>query len=481
MATKSLLKSPQYEATCSICLEYFREPVTLNCGHNFCHACIAQYWETLEATATCPQCRKTTQQRSFRPNKQMANLVEIVKQMKAAQVTPAGQERACERHQEGLKLFCEEDQTPICLICHLAREHRDHTAFPIEEAAQDYKGKIQIHVSVLKEEKTELEKLHTAGERKCEKNIKKIEAEKQKAVSAFQELRCFLEEQEQLIFAQLEQLKEKFVKMRDETLTKLSTEVSRLATLIAEMEEKCQQPAIEFLEDIRSTLNKCQQGEFQKPADISPELENSLVNLTEKNTVLTKALKKYKGLLSSELKKQNDPDVYETVKVTLDPETASPFLILSPDLERVQLGVTQRILPPSSKRFEHYHCVLGNDGVTSGRITFVVDVRFKWGWAVGVAKESVNRKQRVTLKPEEGVWALRFANGKYQALTSPRTNLPLAQKPRKIRVFLDYERGKVVFCDESDTEIYCFKTSFNEKIFPFCQITHLKAHLRFCL
>ncbi|XP_060094750.1 zinc finger protein RFP-like [Heteronotia binoei] len=314
MATKSPTKSFQDEATCSICLEYFREPVTLNCGHNFCQACIAQYWETLEASTTCPQCRETTQQRSFRPNKQMANLVKIVKQMKAEQVMPAGEERACERHQEGLKLFCEEDQTPICLICHLSREHRDHTVFPIEEAAQDYKEKIQIHLSILKEEKREQEKFHTAGKRKCQKNIKKIEAEKQKAVSVFQEMRCFLEEQEQLILAPLEQLKEKFLKMRDELLTKLSTEVSCLATLITEMEKKCQQPASEFLEDIRSTLNKCQQKEVQKPADIPPELEKSLVNLSEQNAVLTTAFKKCKDLLSSELKKY-DPDVYEMGKI----------------------------------------------------------------------------------------------------------------------------------------------------------------------
>uniref|UniRef100_A0A8D2LCH3 Zinc finger RING-type eukaryotic domain-containing protein n=1 Tax=Varanus komodoensis TaxID=61221 RepID=A0A8D2LCH3_VARKO len=30
------------EATCSICLEYFRDPVSIPCGHSFCH----QEWIT---------------------------------------------------------------------------------------------------------------------------------------------------------------------------------------------------------------------------------------------------------------------------------------------------------------------------------------------------------------------------------------------------------------------------------------------------
>ncbi|CAM5098218.1 unnamed protein product [Natator depressus] len=45
MAAASPVESLQEEATCPICLEYFTHPVTLECGHNFCRACIAQCWE----------------------------------------------------------------------------------------------------------------------------------------------------------------------------------------------------------------------------------------------------------------------------------------------------------------------------------------------------------------------------------------------------------------------------------------------------
>ncbi|KFP02899.1 E3 ubiquitin-protein ligase TRIM41, partial [Calypte anna] len=34
----------QEEAICAICLDYFVDPVSIGCGHNFCRVCITQLW-----------------------------------------------------------------------------------------------------------------------------------------------------------------------------------------------------------------------------------------------------------------------------------------------------------------------------------------------------------------------------------------------------------------------------------------------------
>ncbi|CAM4655935.1 unnamed protein product [Caretta caretta] len=112
MAAASPMESLQEEATCPICLEYFTDPVTLECGHNFCRACIAQCWEGPDTAASCPQCRETVQPRNLRPNRQLANVVEITKQLSFQAAKGAGAGGVCGEHQEALKLFCEEDQTP---------------------------------------------------------------------------------------------------------------------------------------------------------------------------------------------------------------------------------------------------------------------------------------------------------------------------------------------------------------------------------
>ncbi|CAM4655854.1 unnamed protein product [Caretta caretta] len=74
MAAASPVESLQEEATCPVCLEYFTDPVTLECGHNLCRACSAQCWEGPDTAASCPQCRETVQQRNLRPNRQLANM-----------------------------------------------------------------------------------------------------------------------------------------------------------------------------------------------------------------------------------------------------------------------------------------------------------------------------------------------------------------------------------------------------------------------
>uniref|UniRef100_A0A8C5PP01 Uncharacterized protein n=1 Tax=Leptobrachium leishanense TaxID=445787 RepID=A0A8C5PP01_9ANUR len=45
------------EVTCSLCTDIYTDPVTLNCGHSFCHECITSTWEHQEKRKySCPEC-----------------------------------------------------------------------------------------------------------------------------------------------------------------------------------------------------------------------------------------------------------------------------------------------------------------------------------------------------------------------------------------------------------------------------------------
>ncbi|CAM4560070.1 unnamed protein product [Lepidochelys kempii] len=453
MAAESPVESLQEEATCPICLEYFTDPVTLECGHNFCRACIAQCWEGPDTAASCPQCRETVQQRNLRPNRQLANVVEIAKQLSFQAAKGAGGGGVCGEHQEALKLFCEEDQTPICVVCDRSRAHRTHTVVPIQEAAQEYKEKIQAHLKTLREEREKLLGLKVTGEEKSREYLKQTETERQKIVSAFQQLRQFLEEQERLLLAQLEKLHKEIVKTQNENITKLSEGISHLSELISEMEGKCQKPASEFLQDVKSTLSRCEKGKFQEPEEISPELEEQVSDFSQKTLVLMETLRKFKDTLPSALESLG---AHRQANVTLDPDTAHPQLVLSEGGKSVRRGDTRQ-LPDTPERFDTVRCVLGCGGFTAGRHCWEVEVGGGGSWAVGVARESVGRKGGISRSPEGGIWAVERCGGRFRALTSPATPLTLSRAPSRIRVCLDCGRGQVTFIDAgAEAPIFTF-------------------------
>ncbi|XP_044840071.1 tripartite motif-containing protein 10-like [Mauremys mutica] len=267
MASGTPVREIQEETNCPICLEYLMDPVTIQCGHNFCRSCISQYCETWEEQDSdplcCPSCRARIRKGAFQSNYQLANIVEKIKQMDFKR----GKENLCERHGKALDLFCEEDGKAMCVVCERSLEHRSHTVLLMDDAAQKYKEKIQAHLKTLREEREKLLGSKVTREEKSPKYMKQIEKKRQQIVADFQQLHQFLEKQEELLLAQLEKLEEEITKIQNENITKVSEEISHLSNLISELEGKCQKPASEFLQDIRSTLSRCEKGKFQQPEE----------------------------------------------------------------------------------------------------------------------------------------------------------------------------------------------------------------------
>ncbi|NXH15689.1 TRI10 protein, partial [Bucco capensis] len=144
--------------------------------------------------------------------------------------------------------------------------------------------------------------------------------------------------------------------------------------------------------------------------------------------------------------------------ITLDPCTAHPRLLLSPDERSVRWEyILDGISPGNPQRFEADPCVLGREAFTSGRHCWVVDLAQGYYCAVGVSKESLRRKEHIRFQPEEGIWAVQQWGFQNRALTSPPTPLELAKVPRKIRISLDYEWGEVTFFDvDNQSPIFRF-------------------------
>ncbi|XP_025051355.1 tripartite motif-containing protein 15-like [Alligator sinensis] len=212
---------------------------------------------------------------------------------------------------------------------------------------------------------------------------------------------------------------------------------------------------------MRSRLSRCKKEQFQLPEGIYPELETRLSILSGQTLALQETLKKFQETLASTLEKVKrvPKGSYTKAMVTLDPDTANPYLVLSADRRSVRWTDTRQPVPDNPERFDVNQCVLGREGFTLGRHCWEVEVEvemWRGDWAVGVTRESVRKKGWVRLSPEEGIWAVQRCGDQVQALTAPApTRLSLRRVPRRVRVCLDCAGGQVSFLD-ADTEAPIF-------------------------
>nr|XP_042702239.1 butyrophilin subfamily 1 member A1-like isoform X2 [Chrysemys picta bellii] len=171
-----------------------------------------------------------------------------------------------------------------------------------------------------------------------------------------------------------------------------------------------------------------------------------------------------------------------TLTRTLDPDTAHPQLVLSEGGKCVRRGYTWQHLPNNPERFDTEPWVLGCEGFTSGRHCWEVEVGNELLWAVGVARESVERKGQISCRPEDGIWAVEWWLSQFWALTSPATPLPLRRATSRIRVCLDCDWGQVTFIGAGDeAPIFTFPPGSvpGERIRPWLRL-EVGSQLRLC-
>ena len=138
------------ELTCSICLEMYRDPVSLPCLHSFCLECIKrirpQTNPSLRGSVfiVCPQCRiKVTLQwkggvDNLPRNFDLANIVSKLRQQKEkSQERKVGKEcTTCPTHKKDIGLYCTTCYALMCMDCF--PEHKTHDVDNVATAQEKY-------------------------------------------------------------------------------------------------------------------------------------------------------------------------------------------------------------------------------------------------------------------------------------------------------------------------------------------------------
>ncbi|KAK3545963.1 hypothetical protein QTP70_017103 [Hemibagrus guttatus] len=516
--SSSLLSEEQL--LCSICLDVFTDPVTTPCGHNFCKSCITQCWEKSQH-CHCPLCKeKFTKRPEMKINTTLREVADHFKKksgsdkpevlcdacsgekLKALKscldcvltlckthlephthvprlkrhklINPVEnlEDYICQKHERPLELFCRDDQMCVCQFC-TETDHKNHNTVPVEEESR--------------ERKTQLVKSQTDVQQMIQDRLKKIkeikhsvdqskrssDKEKADSVEVFTALIRSIERSQAELLEVME-VKQKAAERQAEGLIKdLEQEITVLKRRDTELEQLSHTEEHLHLLQIYSSMCSPPHTKNWTEISINTDLSGDTVRTTLSqlqqtlNEKLTKTLTdKLKETVSTELKRIQQ----YAVDVTLDPDTAHPKLILSADGKQVTHGDTRQKLPDTPQRFNYFTCVVGKQSFSSGRFYYEVQVRGKTAWDVGVVKESINRKGKITLNPQNGFWTVWLRNeNQYWALAGPSVPLTLREKVVVVGVFVDYEEGLVSFYDvKSRSHIYSFTgQSFTENLYPF--------------
>ncbi|XP_044198280.1 E3 ubiquitin-protein ligase TRIM39-like [Thunnus albacares] len=524
MSAASCLRSED-QFLCSICLDVLTDPVTTPCGHNFCKNCITEHWNSNDQYL-CPMCkevfytrpklkvntlfsemvsqfRQEAQQKasSSSSEQQAAKPGEVpcdvctgtkLKALKSCLVCLTSycethlephltasrlkrhqlmdpvenlEDRMCMKHDKPLELFCKTDQTCVCVLCSVL-DHKTHDVVPLEEEYEGKKaelGKTEAEIQqMIQKRRMKIRKI------KHSVNLSKKDANREKAegVQVFTALKESVDRSLNELIETTEDKQRTTEKQAEDFIKELEQEISELKKRSSEVKQLSRsEDHLHLLQNFPSLKAAPPTKDWTEVSVRPPSYEGTVVRaVTQLEKTLSKETKKL--LAEVELKRVQR----YAVDVTLDPDTAHPKLILSDDGKQVNHRDVKKNLPDNPERFSPSPCVLGKQSFTSGRFYFEVQVKGKTDWALGVARESINRKGKITLSPEDGYWTIVMRNGnEHKACAGPSVSLSLKSQPQEVGVFVDYKEGLVSFYDvDAAALIYSFTgCSFTEKLYPF--------------
>ncbi|XP_077327229.1 E3 ubiquitin-protein ligase TRIM39-like [Lithobates pipiens] len=497
------------ELECSICLNIYTDPVILRCGHNFCRVCIDGVLDTQEGSGgySCPECREKFPDRpALQKNMKLRNIVETFlsphqdqeesgvfctycvdspvpavrsclhcevslcdKHLKVHKKSPehilcdptlSMENRKCSVHKEILKYFCTEDETCVCMSCYVIGGHKGHEMESLDEASEKKKETLRNVLQKLLTKREETEERVQSLQEHRRKVEEEAAGDTERVTALFRDLRRRLEDLEKRVLRDISGRAERIsISIRD-----LEIKKEELSRKLRHIEELCN------VTDPLTVLQESDTGDLCDTEDGDNEDRERHEELLHDGGGLDVA-----GVLHTGLSDIiTEVNVYFYIQgaadILLDENTAYNYLQISDDRKTVSWSDIEHNHPETPERFQDYCSqVLSSRSFSSGRHYWEVDVGGADDWIVGMCYPSIERRGgEAWIGDNKKSWALyREYYDEYKVRhDSKEILLPTNPSSNRVRIYLDYEAGRISFYDLCDPirHLHTFTTTFTEPL-----------------
>ncbi|XP_076601876.1 tripartite motif-containing protein 16-like [Chaetodon auriga] len=445
----------------------------------------------LKALKSCLVCVASYCEKHLQPHYEVAPL----KKHKLVEPSKKLQENICSRHDEVMKMFCRTDQQSICYLCSVD-EHKGHDTVSaaaerterqreLEVSRQDIQQRIQDRQKDMKVLQQEVEAINRSADKAVEDSQK-----------IFSQLIRLMENRSSEVKRQVRSQQEAEVSRVKELEEKLEQEITELKRKDAELKQLSHtEDHTQFLHNYpslsplsgptdSSNINIRPLRYFEDVTAAVSAVRDKLQDvLRDKWTNVSLTVTEVDVLLSAPEPKTRAGFLKYSREITLDPNTANTYLLLSEGNRKVTLMSERQSYSDHPDRFTGWFQVLSRESLT-GRCYWEVEWRGR-GVYVAVAYKNISASgssNESVFGFNDKSWALDWNNNSYNFWYNKVQTPVSGPQSSRVGVYLDHSAGILSFYSVSETMtlLHRVQNTFTQPLYAGLRLWWFGDSAEFC-
>ncbi|XP_047225166.1 tripartite motif-containing protein 16-like [Girardinichthys multiradiatus] len=427
----------------------------------------------LKAIKSCLVCLASYCEKHLQPHYDSATF----KKHKLVEPSKNLQENICSRHDEVMKMFCRTDQKCICYLCSVD-EHKGHDTVSAAAERTERQRELEVRREEIQQRIQDREKDVKLLQQEVEAINHSADKTVEDSEKIFTELIRLIQKRSSDVKQQIRSQQETEVSRVKELQEKLEQEITELKRKDAELKQLSNtEDHNQFLHNYPS-LSALSESTHSSSINIRPlryfedvtaavsELRDKLQDILRDTwTNISLTLTEVEVLLSEPEPKSRAGFLKYACKITLDPDTAHRYLLLSEENRKVTVMDQHQSYSSHPDRFTECFQVLSSESLT-GCCYWEVERRAKVAY-IAVSYKNISRAGNGSgFGYNNKSWSLYCYQRKYEFWHKKMSTSISGPGSSRVGVYLDHRAGLLSFYSVSKTMtlLHRVQTTFTQPL-----------------